>query len=223
VRHEYPILLDVSKRLIVIVGGGSVAVRKARGLLEAGATRLRAVAPEFDVAMPAEIERIAAAYESRQLDGAGLVFAATNVPAVNEQVALDAHARGILVGRADWVDDEATNRPGTSGDFVTPARLSRGALQIFVAAGSSALSAAVRDRLAERLDPNWIALADAMTELRPMILRSGMTPSRRRLALRELAGTDAMDTVARSGRDGLRRWLLERFTELNNIPGNDHD
>jgi len=39
------------------------------------------------------------------LDGAGLVFAATNVTAVNEQVALDAHARGILVGRADWVDD----------------------------------------------------------------------------------------------------------------------
>jgi precorrin-2 dehydrogenase/sirohydrochlorin ferrochelatase len=222
VRHEFPILLDVSDRLIVIVGGGSVAVRKARGLIEAGATRVRVIAPEFDPAMPADVERVVAMYECRHLEGAGLVFAATNVPAVNERVALDSHQRGILVCRADWVDDGPADRRGAGGDFVTPARLSRGALQIFVAAGSSALSAAVRDRLADRLDPAWIALADAMTELRPMILRSGMAPARRRQALRELAGAEAMETIARSGREGLRRWLGERFTELNNVLGDDH-
>jgi siroheme synthase-like protein len=215
--------MDVSDRLVVIIGGGSVAVRKARGLLDAGATRVRAFAPEFDPAMPAGVERVVASYESRQLDGAELVFAATSVPAVNEQVVLDAHTRRILVCRADWVDDAAADGRGGGGDFVTPARLSRGALLIFVAAGSSALSAAIRDRLADRLDPAWIALADAMTELRPMILRSGMTPVRRRQALRELAGAEAMETIARSGRDGLWRWLMARFMELNDVRGGDHD
>jgi len=218
VRHEYPILLDVSDRLIVIVGGGAVAVRKARGLIDAGATRLRVVALEFDPHMPTSAERIDAPYESGHLAEAGLVFAATNVPAVNERVVLDAHARGILACRADWVDEGLGG-----GDFVTPARLSRGALRIFVAAGSSALSAAVRDGLGERLDPSWIALAEAMTELRPMIMRSGMAPARRRLALGDLAGAEAMEVIARGGRDGLRRWLVERFVELNNVSSGEHD
>jgi hypothetical protein len=56
-----------------------------------------------------------------------------------------------------------------------------------------------------------------MTQLRPMILRSGMAPERRRAALRELAGAEALDIIASSGRDGLRRWLVERFTELNDV------
>src|SRR4051794_37590699 len=38
--HTYPLLLDVTDRSIVIVGGGAVAVRKAEGLLAAGATRV---------------------------------------------------------------------------------------------------------------------------------------------------------------------------------------
>ena len=33
--YSYPILLDLTGKLIVIVGGGKVAVRKARGVLDA--------------------------------------------------------------------------------------------------------------------------------------------------------------------------------------------
>jgi precorrin-2 dehydrogenase/sirohydrochlorin ferrochelatase len=215
--------MDVSDRLIVIVGGGAVAARKARGLLDAGATRVRVVALGFDAKLAAGVERVAEAYEPRHLDGAGLVFAATDVPEVNERVVWDARQRGILVCRADWVDEGIAESAGSGGDFVTPAKLTRGALRIFVAAGSSALSAAVRDGLADRLDPNWIALAEAMTELRPMIMRSGMTPDRRRLALGDLAGGEALAVIARGGRDGLRKWLVERFVELNNVPSGKHD
>ena len=93
VRHAYPIMLDVTDRLVVIVGGGAVAVRKAAGVIEAGATpgcvRRRRLTP----AMPEAVERVEAPYEPRHLDGAGLVFAATDLPAVNDAVVRDARAR----------------------------------------------------------------------------------------------------------------------------------
>ena len=50
--HTYPIMLDVADRLIIIVGGGSVAVRKAKTLIECGATRVRCISPEIDPEMP---------------------------------------------------------------------------------------------------------------------------------------------------------------------------
>ena len=35
--HGYPLLLDVAGRRVVVVGGGPVAARRARGLVDAGA------------------------------------------------------------------------------------------------------------------------------------------------------------------------------------------
>ena len=46
-RHAYPLMLDVTDRLVVVVGGGAVAARKVAGLLAAGARRVRVVAPRL--------------------------------------------------------------------------------------------------------------------------------------------------------------------------------
>ncbi len=40
-------MLDVTSRAVLVVGGGTVAVRKVKGLLAAGATRVTAIAKEF--------------------------------------------------------------------------------------------------------------------------------------------------------------------------------
>src|SRR5215213_10147985 len=114
--HAYPLMLDVTERPVLIVGGGAVAARKAAGLIECGATRIRCVAPEFDPAMPEGVDRVRGTYEPRHLDGAGLVFAATDDRAVNAAVVRDARSLGVLVNRAD-ADDDAP------GDSATPARL----------------------------------------------------------------------------------------------------
>src|SRR5687768_9159451 len=108
--HTYPILLDVSDRLTVIVGGGQVAARKARGLVAAGARRVRLVAPELTGDLPEGIERVTESYQSDHLRGASIVFAATDDAAVNDAVVRDAHAMGAIVCRADASEEE-------SGDF----------------------------------------------------------------------------------------------------------
>src|SRR5438046_2087450 len=161
VRFSYPLMLDVTNRLVVIVGGGAVAARKATGLIDAGATRVRVIAPTCSSDMPpTNVERIAESYQPRHLDGATLAFAATDSPAVNEQVVRDAQARGILVNRADEGD--------VSGDFATPAKFAAGDVTVTFSASSAALSAAIRDDLSRKLDPRHVSMASAMRTLRPV-------------------------------------------------------
>jgi precorrin-2 dehydrogenase/sirohydrochlorin ferrochelatase len=199
-------MLDLSERLVVIVGGGAVAVRKAKGVLEAGARQVRVVAPSMQVDMPGSVERIEGAYEPRHLDGAGLVFAATNSLEVNERVVRDARERNVLVSRAD---------DGDGGDFVTPARFQHGEVVVSVTAGSAALAVAIRNDLARRMDRRHMKLAQVMKELRPIIRDSSLLAEYRAAILRDLASDEAMDVVAGDGGEAaLREWVQRRFPKL---------
>ena len=208
-RHAYPLMLDVTDRLCVIIGGGGVAVRKAKGLLAAGATRVRVVAASVREDMPEAVERIIGVYEPRHLDGAGLVFAATDVSEVNDAVVSDARRLGLLVNRAD-VDEDMP------GNFVTPAQLNRGPVTLTVSTtGAPALAAMIRDALAQNFDPQWREMALAMQTLRPRIRdHANLPPDRRRAAFRDLATPEAIAFLAAGGTDALWRWLKSRYPEL---------
>jgi precorrin-2 dehydrogenase/sirohydrochlorin ferrochelatase len=207
VQHAYPIMLDVSRRLAVIIGGGAVAARKAAGLVAAGVAEVRVVAARFgEHEFPSQVRRVEEGYRPAHLDGAGLVFAATDDPQVNAAVVRDAHARGLLVCRAD-VDDT------DNGDFAVPAIAREGAVIIAVScSGSPALAARVRDEIRARLDPQWTQLANAMQRLRPIIRDAVADPIRRRAIFRDLAGDDA--AARASDYDELIRWLASRYPEL---------
>jgi len=200
---SYPILLDISDRLCVIVGGGPVAVRKASGLINSGARRVRMIAPMIAPNVPASVEQVHETYRAEHLDGARLVFAATNAASVNDAVVRDAQARGILVSRAD--SDEHT-----PGDFVSAARFDQGPVIVTVSAGSAALSVMIRDQLASNWQPGWTNLAEAMIELRPEIKQSWDEKTRQKI-FRDLATDQAMDVLASGGVDALRLWIRERY------------
>ena len=207
--HAYAMMLDVTDRLVVIVGGGAVAVRKAAGLIECGATRVRCVAPEFDLGLPSGAERVQERYEPRHLDGAGLVFAATDDPAVNAAVVRDARARGVLVNRADAAADDEP------GDFTVPATLRRSAVTVAVSAGSPALSVVIREGIAAQWDERWSRMAEAMQTLRPMIVgRTDIPQERRRAMLRDLASREALDWLGVGKDFALKQWLVARYPEL---------
>ena len=148
-------------------------------------------------------------YRAALLDGADLVFAATDDPGVNEAVVRDARERGALVCRADADEDEP-------GDFITPAKWHAGALIVAVSAGSAALAAAMRDQIARSLDPAWIKMADVMQSLRPA-MRKIADPQRRREVFRALASEQAVRTLGEHDAQGLRRWLSERFPDLKDL------
>jgi siroheme synthase-like protein len=206
-------MLDVTDRLVVIVGGGPVAARKARGVLDAGATRVRCVSPAFDAAMPDAVERVEETYEPRHLDGAGLVFAATDLPAVNDAVVRDARARGALVSRADADED-------VLDDFTVPAVWRNGPFTVAVSAGGNpALAALVRDGLAQKWSPQWTVLAEVGNWLRPKLRTvTALEPEVRRAVMRDLASDEAV-RVLRDGHEvqGLMKWLHDRHPELKGL------
>jgi precorrin-2 dehydrogenase/sirohydrochlorin ferrochelatase len=202
-------MIDVSDRLVLIVGGGTVASRKAKGLLAAGANRVRCISPMFDKDMPDAVERVQGLYEPGHLEGAGLVFAATDSREVNDAVVREARRRGVLVNRADTDEDEP-------GDFTVPAVWRGSEVTVAVSAGgSAALAAVIRDDLAGKVDERHLRMAEVMKRLRPMILASpGMDAKRRAEALREIVSEEAMSLLASDGEKGLTEWLKTKYPEM---------
>jgi len=206
--HGYPILMDVTRRKIVIVGGGRVAARKATGLIEAGAGDITVVSPKFVAMFPAGVKRLERAYDVKTIGGAGLVFAATDRPQVNDQVVRDARQMGILVNRADADEDNP-------GDFVTPAKYQDQNVMLTVSAASAALAASIRDALQRRWDPRWTKMATAMQTLRPWIRdHPALNPDQRAVVFRLMASNEAMDVLSDKDVEALRAWLIERHPEL---------
>lgn len=206
---DYPIFLDVADRLIVVVGGGSAAARKVRGLVDAGAQRIRVVATHIDAKLPLTIERIVSPYHAGHLDGASLVFAATDDAQVNDAVTRDAHERGILVNRAD---SEAHWQEG--GDFITSAALRRGPVRIGVVAGAPTLAIRLRDRIGEWIDPQWTALAEVGMTLRPVILGLSLSIEQRDRIYADMLSPEAMAIAGEEAAAGVIQWLVQRHPEL---------
>lgn len=110
IQDIYPTALRLLGRPVLVVGGGPVAARRAKGLLDAGA-RVTVVAP---VASDALRELAASGlltweprtYLSSDVDGVWFVQTATGVAAVDAQVAADAEAQRIWCVNAS--DHEAS-------------------------------------------------------------------------------------------------------------------
>lgn len=140
----YPVSLDVAGRACLVVGGGPVAARKARGLLECAA-----VVTVLTPAPGAEMEALAPSLHAleRRPYAAGdaaafrLVLTATGDAAVDAAVATEAEAAGVWVNSAD--DPEHCS-------FLLPAVRRDGAVTLAVSTGglSPALAVWLRDRLA---------------------------------------------------------------------------
>ncbi|MDP8948413.1 MAG: bifunctional precorrin-2 dehydrogenase/sirohydrochlorin ferrochelatase [Actinomycetota bacterium] len=155
----YPIFLDLSDRRCVVIGGGEVANRKARKLLQARA-RVVVISPELG----AELESVAVEihrrpYREGDLEGACLAFAATNSREVNAAVAREAKGRGVPVNVAD--------KP-SEGDFALPSTLRRGRMQVAVSTGgaSPTLARRIKDELEEAFGPEWAGIVERLNAAR---------------------------------------------------------
>lgn len=96
---QYPLTLSVAGRRVVVVGGGPVAARRARTLVDAGAA-VHVVAPQADpsletLAAEGTVTWSGRPYQTGDLDGAWLVHTATGDPEVDRQVLADADAARV--------------------------------------------------------------------------------------------------------------------------------
>ena len=172
----FPLFIELSGRRVLIVGGGRLALHKAKMLSPYGA-ELTAVAPEFCTELEA-IEGLTLtrrAFEPGDVEGAEIVIAATDERDVNRTVSALCRERGIPVNVVDELSECS---------FVFPALLRRRALSAGVTtAGCSPTAAAwARDRLDEALPEGFEDVVAWLGSLRPE-LKARIPEQRRRSAL----------------------------------------
>ncbi len=174
VRAARPLMVQLvlAGRPVLVVGGGRVATRKVAQLLDCQAAVL-VVAPTVSDEIAAweragllRVER--RAFGADDLDAVDVVFSATGVPDVADDVARSARASRRWINSAD---DPA------NCDFLLAATFERGVVQVAVGTAGAApgLAAYCRDRIDDATAPEWEELAAVVASCRADFRAGGLS------------------------------------------------
>jgi len=163
----YPVYLDLNGRLAIVIGGGSVAERKAITLLRYGADVL-VISPDVTPAIDALVAEGLIEHEQRgyvrgDLAGAFLVVCATDSTEVNRAVYQEAEGMGCLVNVVDV--PELCN-------FIVPSIVQRGPMQIAISTAGAAPTVAkrIRKRLEHEFGPEWESYVTMLGQVRRLVM-----------------------------------------------------
>jgi precorrin-2 dehydrogenase/sirohydrochlorin ferrochelatase len=153
----FPLFLNLEDKPVLVVGGGEVASRKVEALLKAGA-RVTVLSPDLSAFLRQLYEQRYITWLQEDYDAGFLmpayiqVWATTDDSALNHQIYHDAKQHRILV---NVVDDQPYC------DFITPAIIVRGGIQIAISSGgaSPVLIRNLRESIESILPQNLSLLA----------------------------------------------------------------
>jgi siroheme synthase-like protein len=192
----YPIFLNIRGKRCVVVGGGPVALRKVKALLEHEAN-VEVISPELcpelsQLAKSRAIQVLQKNYNGGDLQGAFIAIAATDDGEINNKVAEEARAKGVLV---NVVDDSEHS------DFIVPSQLRRGDITIAVstAGKSPALARKIRTRLEKDFGTEYASLALLVDEVRSELKRQGIKING--YSWQEAIDLDVLIELLRTGQD----------------------
>jgi precorrin-2 dehydrogenase/sirohydrochlorin ferrochelatase len=188
----FPIFLKLTARPCLVIGAGNLAESKIESLRAANG-KVTVIAPAAspritELAVSGEIEWHQREYRAGDIQNYFLVVTATNVPAVNRAVFLEAQANKII---CNAVDDPPFC------DFYFPSVVRRGDLQIAIstAGASPALAQRLRKEINAQLP---LDVGDWLTDLgnlrREVVATEPLNEERKwllhQLASREVCGYD---------------------------------
>jgi siroheme synthase-like protein len=193
----FPIFVKLQGRLVVVVGGGSVAEGKIAGLLAAGA-RVRVISPVITPAFAEwvrdrKIDWLLKVFEPGDLRGAYLAIAATSAPGVNDAVFQESEARGIFCNAVDDIEH---------CHFYYGAVVQRGDLQIAISTNgkSPALAQRLRQELEAQFGPEYEVWLEWLGAAREVIRGSAADPEANKKILHQLASRPAFEQFLRETR-----------------------
>jgi len=197
---------------VLVVGGGEIALRKSRLLVDAGAL-IRVVAP----AVESQLDSLAAGsggsvhrrgYQESDLDGCQLIIAATDDQVLNAQVSADAKLRGVPVNVVD--------APALCS-VIFPAIVDRSPLVVAVSSGGDApvLARLIRAKLETWIPSTYGELAGLAARFRHRVKQLYPDVTQRRAFWEEVfQGPIADRQLAGQGAEAAR--LLE--AKVNGAP-----
>jgi precorrin-2 dehydrogenase/sirohydrochlorin ferrochelatase len=180
----YPAFLKLEGKKCVVIGGGKVAERKIRSLLEANAI-VFLISPDATpfLAKLAEEEKITwikDTFKPDYLEGAWLVFACTNQREVQREVFQACEERKIFCNVVDQPDVSS---------FIVPSVVKRGALTLAISTSgaSPAVSRRLRERLERLFGEEYASYLELMRRIRESILSKGLPQEEKERKLQVLA------------------------------------
>ncbi|HHO0882975.1 siroheme synthase CysG [Aeromonas hydrophila] len=212
-----PIFCRLDNKPVLLVGGGEVAERKARLLLDAGA-HLTVVAPELDpelaeLAANGSIEWLAGEFAPQQLTGKWLVVAATDRREVNALVYQSANQARIF---ANVVDDPKRS------SFIMPSIIDRSPLMVAISSGGKApvLARLLREKLEALLPQHLGAVAAFAGSLRERVKARFTSMGERRRFWERLLGADRLgQALARGDKAAANQLADSLFAEESKAHG----
>lgn len=210
-----PVFLNLNNQSTLVVGGGPVGLRKARQLLDAGAS-VTLVAPRLNDAFQALTERpdfthLSRGYSDEDLAGKHLVVAATDDPAVNARIGEQCRAQAIPVNVVD--------NPSLCS-FIFPSVLDRSPVMVAVstAGASPVLARQLRTRL-ETLIPSAYGRLARLLEANREKVRSVIPDERTRKRFWEALLQGPMSEMVFAGQDERAQRYIEEA--LKKAPGEE--
>ena len=207
-----PIFCQLRDRDCLIVGGGDVAERKARLLLDAGArltVNALAFIPQFTAwADAGMLTLVEGPFDESLLDTCWLAIAATDDDALNQRVSEAAEARRIFCNVVD---------APKAASFIMPSIIDRSPLMVAVSSGgtSPVLARLLREKLESLLPLHLGQVAKYAGQLRGRVKQQFATMGERRRFWEKLF---VNDRLAQSLANNDQKAITETTEQLINEP-----
>jgi precorrin-2 dehydrogenase/sirohydrochlorin ferrochelatase len=167
-----PIIVDVKRSKVLVVGEGPQTVKRLAALDASGATHVQVFAPvpSDPLAIAAGARLIRRWPNGEDVENAALVFVGDLPPEKAERFFVLARGKGALVNVEDQI---------AFCDFHVPSIVRRGDLLISVSTGgrSPALAQMIRARIGLAFGPEWEGHLDAIADLRAGWRAAGLEPA----------------------------------------------
>jgi uroporphyrin-III C-methyltransferase / precorrin-2 dehydrogenase / sirohydrochlorin ferrochelatase len=204
-----PLFHNLKGRTVLVVGGGEIALRKARLLAEAGAV-LRVVAPEIEAQLSELISQsggqtLLRGYVPGDLSGCVLAIAATDDEPLNAQVSRDAKTLGMPVNVVD--------SPQLC-TVIFPAIVDRSPLLIAVSSGGDApvLARLMRARIETWVPSVYGELAGLAKKFRAQVKAKFANVQQRRVFWEEVFQGNVAERALAGQQQEAERLLIEKLS-----------
>lgn len=203
-----PLFHNLNGRRCMMVGGGSVALRKIRPLIEVGA-KVEIIAPEINTAITDLAEKHSLCLYQRKfnnadLEGAALVIAATDDKQLNKQVSEQAQKLNIPVNVVDQPE---------LCSVVFPSIVDRSPVQIAISSGGTApvLARMLRTRLESLIPSGYGFLAQLAGKFRQQVKEKITEPNSRKAFWEDVFSGDISELVFSNKHDIAESKLQEKL------------
>lgn len=196
---RFPFFKEVSGVKVLVVGGGSVALRRANALAQSGAD-VMCVAPDFCDGFKALHCRVRGFQES-DLEDAAIVVAATDDHALNGRIAALCRRKGIEVNCAD--------NPQAS-TFSFPAIIRRGGMTAAVSSDGVSPSASkyIRERIESAIPEDFEEILSKMETARIRVKELEADSEKRSAVLRRIF--DALVSGEEMNEEQIRQFMADQ-------------